>query len=132
VDLSKWTAYLSAAKTALDIFKGIRAEIPKGPKADEAQRQIERAEQALRGSEVELAKAFGYNLCQCTFPPSVMLWSEKQQAHLCPNPNCRCRIERPKPVRVAWAREKFFNTPRRGFRFAFRSFWANNLPQHPL
>jgi hypothetical protein len=101
VDLSKWTAYLSAAKTALDIFKGIRAEIPKGPKADEAQRQIERAEQALKVSEVELAKAFGYNLCQCTFPPSVMLWSEKQQAHLCPNPNCRCRIERPKPVRVA-------------------------------
>ncbi|MDQ6701919.1 MAG: hypothetical protein M3Z96_01830 [Pseudomonadota bacterium] len=101
MDLSNWTAYLSAAKTALDIFKGIRAEIPKGPKADEAQRQIEKAEQALRVSEVELAKALGYNLCQCTFPPSVMLWSEKEQAHLCPNPNCRRRIERPKPVRVA-------------------------------
>jgi len=40
-------AYLTAAKTALDIIKGIWAELPKGRDADKAQRQIEEAESAL-------------------------------------------------------------------------------------
>ena len=34
---------------------------------------IEKAEKALRASEAELAKALGYKLCQCTFPPQIML-----------------------------------------------------------
>jgi hypothetical protein len=56
-----WMNYLAAAKTALDIIKGIRSELPKGPEADEAQRQIEKAESALKTSEAELAKSSGLN-----------------------------------------------------------------------
>ena len=36
-------AYLTAAKTALEIIKGIWAELPKGHDAEKAQRQIEEA-----------------------------------------------------------------------------------------
>jgi hypothetical protein len=73
MDVPNWATYLSAAKTVLDIFKGIRAEIPQGQKTDEAQRQIEKAEQALRASEAELAKTLGYKLCECTIPPSIIV-----------------------------------------------------------
>jgi hypothetical protein len=86
--LSDLTTWLSAAKTALDIFKGIKSELPQGPKADEAQRQIERAELAVKSSEAELAKALGYNLCQCTWPPQIMLWREQDRVFYCPNPRC--------------------------------------------
>jgi hypothetical protein len=92
----EWTAYLTAAKTALDIFKGIRSELPQGPKADDAQRQIERAEQALKLSEAELAKALGYKLCECTFPPQIMLWNEQEDAHICPRPECGHQIDGPR------------------------------------
>ena len=75
--LTDWTAYLSAAKTVLDLFKGIRAELPTGPKSQQIKEQIDKAEGALKASEAELAKALGYKLCQCTFPPQIMLWSER-------------------------------------------------------
>ena len=67
------TEYLSAAKTALDLFRGIRAELPQGPISEEAGKQIENAAKALKASEAELAKSLGYTLCQCTFPPQIML-----------------------------------------------------------
>ena len=39
-----WLAYITAAKSALDLIKGIRSELPKGPEADRAQQQIANAE----------------------------------------------------------------------------------------
>lgn len=91
-DISEIGKYLTAGNSALDIFKGIRAELPKGPKADEIQQQIEKAEAALRASEASAAKALGYNLCQCTFPPQIMLWRERESAYVCPNESCGKRI----------------------------------------
>lgn len=68
--------YLTAAKTVIEIFKGIKSELPQGPETEKTQEQIERAEKALRAAEAQLAKELGYNLCKCTFPPEIML-SEK-------------------------------------------------------
>ena len=92
--IADWTAYLSAAKTALDLFKGIRSELPTGPKSQQIKEQIDKAEGALKLSEVELAKALDYKLCQCTFPPQIMLWSNQEQASLCAS--CGHRIP-PRP-----------------------------------
>ena len=80
---TEWMEYLTAAKTALDIIKGVRSELPKGPRADEAQRQIEKAELALKISEAELAKNLGFKLCKCTFPPTIMLWSAPERTNIC-------------------------------------------------
>jgi hypothetical protein len=76
--------YLTAAKTALDIFKGIRSELPKGPDTDKVQQQIERAETALKSGEAELAKSLGFTLCKCKFPPPIMLWSASERTNICP------------------------------------------------
>jgi hypothetical protein len=89
----EWTGYLTAAKAALDIFKGLRAEIPKGSKADEVQAQIERAELALQNSKVELAKSLGFKLCKCHFPPEIMLWDNWKRTNVCG----RCGNEDPPP-----------------------------------
>jgi cellobiose-specific phosphotransferase system component IIA len=79
-----WMAYLTAAKTALDIIKGIRSELPKGPEADKAQQQIEKAEAALKTSHAQLAKSLGFKLCKCSFPPPIMLWHAADRLHICP------------------------------------------------
>ncbi len=92
------TAYLTAAKTVLDLFKGIRAELPQTTKTHEVAQHIEKAEEALRATEAQLAKALGYPLCQCTWPPQIMLWHENESAHLCPRTECGKRIERPRPI----------------------------------
>jgi len=65
--------YIRASKDLIEIFKGLKNLLPKGERAEEAQERIDQAEKALRASEAQLAKAFGYNLCQCTFPPQIML-----------------------------------------------------------
>jgi hypothetical protein len=79
-----WLAYITAAKSVLDIFKGIRSELPKGPDADKIQHQIEKAEAALKSNDAELAKNLGYRLCKCSFPPQIMLWHAEERANICP------------------------------------------------
>jgi hypothetical protein len=90
--IAEWSTWLTTAKTAIDIFKSVRSELPQGPKSEEMAKQIEKAESALRASEAELAKALHYNLCQCTFPPQPMLWREQEKAFRCPNPQCGRKI----------------------------------------
>src|SRR5260370_2308167 len=34
---------------------------------------LDKAEEAAKVAEAEIAKAFGYELCKCGFPPTVML-----------------------------------------------------------
>jgi hypothetical protein len=60
--MADWTAYLTAGKTALDILKGIRAELPKSEKSEEAGQKLEEAERSLkpslqRGSVIEFVDA---------------------------------------------------------------------------
>jgi hypothetical protein len=79
-----WTAYLTAAKTALDMIKGIWSELPKSRDTEKAQHHIEQAEIALNVSKAELAKSLGHKLCQCTFPPQIMLWNAVERKQVCP------------------------------------------------
>lgn len=81
--LAEVTTFLSAAKSALDIFRGIRAELPQGAQSEAIAAKIEEADKAVRTSEAELAKALGYRLCRCTFPPQIMLWRQDEQATVC-------------------------------------------------
>jgi hypothetical protein len=79
----EWLAYFTAAKSALDIIKGIRSELPKSPEADRAQQKIADAELALETSKAQLAKHLGFRLCQCSFPPPIMLLRASEKAYFC-------------------------------------------------
>ena len=92
--MADWTAYIAAAKTTLDLFKGIWGMLPQGPNKDDIQKKIEEAERQLKLSEAELAKGLGFRLCRCTFPPQIMLWQEGERASVCPQ--CGNRFP-PKP-----------------------------------
>jgi hypothetical protein len=92
----EWLAYFTAAKSALDIIKGIRSELPKGAEAEKALQKIEEAESALKRSKAELAKGLGFKLCKCQFPPEIMLWDRTGRAHICHV--CGDRYPPPQPL----------------------------------
>jgi hypothetical protein len=90
--------YARISKDALDLIKAAIPLLPKGQRREEAERTIAAAEEMLRRSDVELAKSLGMKLCDCTFPPQIMLWREAEKARICPNPQCNKRIEEPKVI----------------------------------
>jgi hypothetical protein len=61
------------SRDGLRLLKEALPLLPTGEKRDEAERQIAAAEEALRRSDAKLAQDLGYTLCQCTFPPQIML-----------------------------------------------------------
>jgi hypothetical protein len=81
--IQELTAFLSAGKAALDLFKGIREELPQDDRSKKLREQIDKAEEAFKKSEAELAKKLGYRLCRCTFPPQIMLWDKEQRRSVC-------------------------------------------------
>ena len=80
-DIKDW---LGLGQTAILLLKETLPLLPKG-KSDELEVAITRASEALSRSDAALAKALGYKLCKCTFPPQPMLWVKSEDAEVCPN-----------------------------------------------
>ena len=59
--------------------------LPTGAKREAATKDLEQAERELRLPEAEAAAGFGYPLCQCTFPPQVMLLMPETGQYKCPH-----------------------------------------------
>lgn len=78
---------------ALELFQKARALLPQGKERDDLDEKIKEAGEALERSNAMLAKGFGYNLCQCKLPPSIMLWKQRQEAYVCQNVECGRTIE---------------------------------------
>jgi hypothetical protein len=76
--------YIRLSKDGLDLIKGAWSLLPKGEKRDEAEHKLRAAEEALKRSDAALAQKLGYELCQCTFPPQIMLWNEVGKEKACP------------------------------------------------
>ena len=87
--------FIQAGRSAIELLKNALSLMPKGGDRDELERKVQAAEDALRRSDAKLAKELGMHLCDCTMPPQIMLWREREQAHVCPNPECGRK--RPKP-----------------------------------
>jgi hypothetical protein len=62
-----------AIRTALGLVRDVQGALPAGDKKDAAARALDEAETQIRLGEAEIAKALGYPLCRCAFPPTPML-----------------------------------------------------------
>jgi hypothetical protein len=72
MDLSGLQEYFTMAKNLIGIFRTAKDLIPEG-KQKEVEGLIERAEQQSVAAEAGLAKALGYRIHQCEWPPQIML-----------------------------------------------------------
>lgn len=80
MDIAAITAGMAAAKTGFDtlrmavgLVKDVQGVLPAGEKKEIVQRTLEEAEIQMRTAEAQIAKALGFPLCTCIFPPPVML-----------------------------------------------------------
>ena len=94
VEFADIQGWVGLAKNTVDLLKSAAMLLPKGEKRTEIESQIGVAEEALKRSDAKLARELGLKLCDCTFPPQIMLWKEAENAHACPNPACGRRKKR--------------------------------------
>lgn len=80
--------YLHNGKEAVELFKVAYSLMPVGEKRSEIERRVHLADDAMRRSDVALAQKLGFNLCQCQFPPSIMLWKQSTKSYICQNMDC--------------------------------------------
>lgn len=85
--------WLRDAKTAVELLNAGKKLLPKGKHQDDLGAKIDEARHSLERSDASLAQGLGYRLCQCKFPPSIMLWREKEKSYLCQNDECGRRID---------------------------------------
>jgi hypothetical protein len=98
--IQELTNYFTAGKAAIDLFKGIRDELPQTDKSKQLREQIEKAEAAFQTSQAELAKGLGHQICRCTFPPQIMLWDREQRRDVCQQCGDVHPPDRPQPERT--------------------------------
>lgn len=80
-DFQDLSEAIRICKDALDLLKSTVGLLPKGEAKQKVQRKIQDADEALRKSDIALAKELGYRLCQCTFPPQIMLSKGRHEVH---------------------------------------------------
>jgi hypothetical protein len=80
--------YIHVSKETLDLLKAAVGLLPKSAKHAEVEQKIAAAEDALKRADAALAQKLGFELCRCTYPPQIMLWSEQEKVTKCPNPKC--------------------------------------------
>ena len=61
-----------ALRTAIGLVKDTKDLLPK-EKAEAVSAALATAESSSRIAEAEVAKTLGYELCKCSFPPTIML-----------------------------------------------------------
>jgi len=88
VDYQEIKAWVDLGRGTLDLLKSAAAMLPTGDKRAAIEAKLLEAENALKRSDAKLARDLGLKLCDCAFPPNVMLWKEAEKAHVCPNNAC--------------------------------------------
>jgi ssDNA-binding Zn-finger/Zn-ribbon topoisomerase 1 len=80
--------FVKLGREGLELIKGAIPLLPSGNARKELEKKLADAEAALSRSDVKLAKELGMKLCDCTFPPQIMLWRETERSHVCPRAEC--------------------------------------------
>jgi len=63
-----------ALRSAMGLLKDAKELLPPGDQRHEAiSKALDTAESSAKIAEAEMAKALGYELCKCQFPPTPML-----------------------------------------------------------
>jgi hypothetical protein len=63
---------IDSIKTLLGIYRDAKDLLP-GPQQEAATAAVAEAEKQLAIAEAQIAKTLGYQICHCSFPPTIML-----------------------------------------------------------
>lgn len=89
MDFSGFRTFFETATQLITALKNAKDLLPAGSKKEQFESKTNDAVTALGIAKVEAAQALGYDLCQCTFPPTIMLAisydAEESRTTQCPN-----------------------------------------------
>lgn len=101
--IAELTAFAELSKRLISLVKEVSDALPDGARRENIERELKLAERELALAEASTARELGYELCQCTFPPQIMLFTGKGRTFKCPN----CKHEVDKSMAV-----QFYTNPR--------------------
>lgn len=96
IDFDQIKLGLQLFKESIGLVKDVKDALPESPKKEAATKSLIAAEDAIRIAEANIAKAFGYPLCHCSFPPGIMLLvasASYKDRYRCPNCNKEYHLE---------------------------------------
>ena len=67
--------------TAIGLAKKAKELLPEGADKNSVEQSLKEAEKKSKLAETHIAQALGHRLCQCTFPPQIMLKTGYSRAH---------------------------------------------------
>lgn len=72
--ISAFRAMIEALRGMLALSKEVKDAIPEGtPQKEAFEQAVKEFNASAEQFKVQLAKEWGYPLCQCSFPPTIML-----------------------------------------------------------
>ena len=98
--LEAFTKGLTALKGAIDLLKSAKESLPAGDQKTSIEQKIVEAEHILQLANAEMGQSLGFQLCQCTWPPQIMVsagYSEEAQVEQLKCPHCGKVLSVPKP-----------------------------------
>jgi hypothetical protein len=81
IDIKGW---VDAATAAVSLLTTAKNALPQGKQREDVEAKLREAEGLMKRADAKLAKELGLRLCDCEFPPNIMLWREAEKAHVCP------------------------------------------------
>lgn len=84
MNIEAFKSAIDLGAKALSLVKNAKDLLPNSPQKQAADKTLDEAEKAFRIAESQAAKELGYNLCQCTWPPQIMLFTGKKYHFKCP------------------------------------------------
>lgn len=73
LDIESLRGGLGAFREAITSIKVLKDLLPESKDKEKLEQNIEIAEKSMSISDAKIAKALDYHLCQCTYPPQIML-----------------------------------------------------------
>lgn len=84
MDITLFTEAVTLAKSAISLLRGAKDLLPDSKEKEEATRLLGIAEREFKISEAKAASELGYEICRCTWPPQIMIETEKEYIVQCP------------------------------------------------
>jgi len=103
MSIEEITTGIGLVKTAAETIRTVAGMLPKSPKKEEVEKQLQQADNNFRAAEAKVAQSLGYDLCQCSWPPQIMLKVGGRGPDIITEcPRCKHRIGDDQPLPDNW------------------------------
>jgi len=75
---------VDTSKSLIDLFRTLAERCKDPALREEVEQALVDAETRMKLAQAESAKSMGFPLCECTWPPNIMLYRRAQDANVCP------------------------------------------------